>query len=84
MYTFLDMINVDRTFHYETHFVEMKLSTATNYKKGRGNFHECFLGKFLTIKSTFFVVHFGDGGKGVQEKSTFCTLVKKLIIVNSP
>ena len=54
-----------------------------DYKNGRGNFHDCFL-NFLTIKSTFFVVHFGDGGEGGQEKHTFWTLVKMLINVNSP
>ena len=29
MYTFLDVINVDRTFHYETHFV---IKNDYNYK----------------------------------------------------
>ena len=30
---FLDIINVDRTFHYKTHFGK-KMITTTNYKKG--------------------------------------------------
>ena len=29
MYTFLDVINVDRTFHYETHFVKKILQLIT-------------------------------------------------------
>ena len=39
---FLEIINVDRTFHCETNFVE-KVITTINYKKGLENSHECFL-----------------------------------------
>ena len=83
MYTFLDIINVERTFHYETHFVKKKI-TITNYKNERGNFHDSFLIiKFCDYKINIFVLHFGDGGEG-QKKGTFCTLVRLLINVKSP
>ena len=82
MYTFIDIINVD-TFHYETHVMK-KIITTANYKKGRRNLHKCFLRiSVLTIKSTFCCTLWG-WGEGGQEKHTFYTLVKMLIIMNSP
>ena len=49
MYTFLDIINVDRTFHYENHFVK---KIDYNYKiQEEESFMNVFWEKsFLTIK----------------------------------
>ena len=49
--------------------MKIKLITTTNYKKGRGNFHDCFPRITLfDYKINIFVVRFGDGGGGGQEK----------------
>ena len=79
MYTFLDVIDVDRTFHFETHFVK---KNDYNYKLQERIRKLSWMFSEI-IQSTFFVVHFGVGGAG-SGKTTFCTLVKILIIVNSP
>ena len=74
MFTFLDIINVERTFHYETHFVK-NLITTTNYKNRTRNFNDCFLRmKFFTIKSTFFCCTIWGWGEGVMKSVPFVHL----------
>ena len=51
---------------------------TTNYKNGRGNFHDCFRRIiFFTIKSTFFIVHFGDDGGAGKANLYTCENVDK-------
>ena len=84
MFTFLDIINVERTFHYETHFVK-NLITTTNYKNRTRNFNDCFLRmKFFYYKINLFLLYTLGMGGGGHEKCTFCTLVTMLINVNIP
>ena len=69
MYTFLDIINVDRTFHYETNFVK-KMITTIIYKKGCGNIHECFLRiKFFYYKINIFCCTLWGWGGGESGKA---------------
>ena len=78
------IMHVDRTFHCETHFVN---KIDYNYKLQERMRKRSPMFSENKVFSTFFVVHFGDGGRGGgggKEKHTFCTLVKLLIIVNSP
>ena len=54
------------------HFKKMLFMAYGNFEKGSQNQH---------IKSTLLV---GGGGKGVTEKSTLCTLLIRLTILDDP
>ena len=64
MYTFLDIVNVDRTFHYETHFVR-KNDCNDKLLKDEETFIMFSQNKvFFNYKINIFVVHFRDGWRG--------------------
>ena len=67
MYTFLDIINVNRTFHYENQCVK-----EIDYKKGWGNVHECFLRiKFFDLLNQHFLLYTLRMGGGSEKKRLY-------------